>query len=274
MTILYKKLNDGNEIPMIGIGTWLQNEKDKCINAIRYALKIGYRHIDTADIYKNHEFIREAIKDFDRKKLFITTKLWRDFLDPKQVEKECDRALMELGTEYLDLYLVHWPDRTKPLDEISNEMFRLQKKGKIKSVGVSNYTIHHLEDLLKEGIKVAVNQVEFHPYLNQKELLSFCTRNSIAITAYSPLGRRKILNDPDIKPIAKKHSKTIAQITLRWLIQKDIIVIPKATSEKNIKENFEIFDFQLDDDDMKKIDEICLHRPKRIIDTDFSDFEY
>lgn len=274
MTKLFKELNDGNEIPMIGIGTWLQTDKDKCINAIRYALKIGYRHIDTADIYKNHQFIGEAIKGFDRKKLFITSKLWIDFLDPKLVESECDRALMELGIDYLDLYLIHWPDRTKPLDEIIEKMYLLKEKGKIKSVGVSNFTIHHLQDLLDEGIKVAVNQVEFHPFLNQTELLSFCNRNAIAITAYSPLARRKILNDPDLKYIAKKHSKTIAQVSLRWLIQKDIVVIPKATSEKNIKENFEIFNFKLDEEDMKKIDEIGLHRPKRLVDTEFSDFDY
>jgi 2,5-diketo-D-gluconate reductase B len=272
--MLYKKLYDGNEIPMIGIGTWLQTDKEKCINAIKYSLKIGYRHIDTADIYGNHQYIKEAIEGFDREELFITTKLWKDFLDPKLVESQCDKALMQLGLDYLDLYLIHWPDRQASLDEVYSEMLKLKDKGKVKSVGVSNYTINHLQDLLNQNKKIAVNQIEFHPYLNQDAMLSFCNKHAIAITAYSPLARRKILNDPDIKQIAKKHSKSTAQISLRWLVQKDIIVIPKATSEKNIKENFEIFNFQLDEDDMKKIDQIGKTRPKRIIDPDFSDFEY
>nr|NGX35922.1 putative oxidoreductase [Candidatus Anoxychlamydiales bacterium] len=144
MQYLSKKLNDGNEIPMLGIGTWQQTDKDQCIKAIRYALKIGYTHIDTADIYGNHELIKEAIQGFPREKIFITTKLWRDFLDPKLVESECDKALMQLDLDYLDLFLVHWPDRTKPLAEISYEMSRLKDKGKVKSIGVSNYTINHL----------------------------------------------------------------------------------------------------------------------------------
>jgi len=274
MSMLFKKLNDKKEIPMIGIGTWLQTEKEKCINAIRYALKIGYRHIDTADSYGNHDYIKEAIQGFIREKLFITTKLWRDFLDPKLVESECDKALIQLGLDYLDLYLVHWPDRTKPLVDISYQMMKLKEKGKVKSIGVSNYTTNHLQDLIDADIKIAVNQVEFHPYLNQEELLAFCNRHMIAVTAYSPLARKKVLNDPDIKQLAKKYSKTTSQITLRWLIQKDIIVIPKATSEKNIKENFEIFDFQINEEDMKKMDEIGKIRPQRIINPDFGDFEY
>jgi diketogulonate reductase-like aldo/keto reductase len=274
MTMLFKKLNDGYEIPMIGIGTWQQIEKEKCINAIKYALKIGYRHIDTADGYMNHEYIKEAIKGFIREKLYITTKILRDFLDPKIIESQCDRFLMELGIDYLDLLLVHWPDRTKPLADISYEMLKLKKKGKVKSVGVSNYTSHHLQDLIDNNIKIAVNQIEFHPYLNQKDLLNFCNRHSIAITAYSPLARRKILCDPEIKQIAKKHSKTNSQITLRWLIQKDLIVIPKATSENHIKENFEIFDFKLDEEDMEKMENIGKIRHKRLIQPEFSDFEY
>lgn len=124
--MLFKKLSDGNELPMIGIGTWQQTDKEKCVNAIRHALKTGYCHIDTADIYGNHEFIKEGIKGFSREKIFITTKLWRDFLDPKLVESECDRALMELGVDYLDLYLIHWPDRSKPLNEILKEMLKLK----------------------------------------------------------------------------------------------------------------------------------------------------
>lgn len=272
--MLFKKLSDGNELPMIGIGTWQQTDKEKCVNAIRHALKTGYCHIDTADIYGNHEFIKEGIKGFSREKIFITTKLWKDFLDPKLVESECDRALMELGADYLDLYLIHWPDRSKPLNEILKEMLKLKDKGKIKSIGVSNCTINHLKDFLNHNIKIVVNQIEFHPYLNQQDMLSFCNRHGIALTAYCPLARRKALNDPYIKIIARKHCKTPAQIILRWLVQKDIIVIPKATSEKNIKENFSIFKFKLDEEDMTKIDNIGKARRVRLINPDISDFEY
>jgi len=270
----FKKLRDGHEIPMIGIGTWLQTDEEKCISALKYALKIGYSHIDTADIYENHDYVKEAIKGKVREKLYITTKLWRDFLDPKLVESECDKLLLELGLNYLDLFLVHWPDRTKPLADISYQMSKLKEKGKIKSHGVSNYTIHHLQDLIDQGIKVAVNQVEYHPFLNQSSLLEFCNRHSIALTAYSPIARGEVFNDFDIQQIAKKHTKTAGQISLRWLIQKDIIVIPKATSEKHIKENFEILDFELSDEDMHKIDEIGKIRSKRLINPEFSDFEY
>lgn len=272
--VLLKKLRDGHEIPMIGLGTWQQIEESTCIKAIKYALEIGYRHIDTADIYGNHELIKEAIKDFVREKLYITTKLWRDFLDPKKVESECDKALMQLGLDYLDLYLVHWPDRTKPLADISYEMSRLKEKGKVKSIGVSNYTISHLQDLIDQKIEVAVNQVEYHPFLNQEELLKFCTRNSIAITAYCPLARKKIFDDFDIELIAKKYSKKPNQIILRWLIQKDIIAIPKATSENHIKQNIDIFDFELSGIDMEILNNISKTRKKRIINPDFSDFEY
>lgn len=271
---LSKKLNDGNEIPMLGLGTWQQTDKKYCIEAIRFALKAGYKHIDTADIYGNHEFIEEALKGFSREKIFITTKLWRDFLDPKLVESECDKALMQLGLDYLDLFLVHWPDRQKPLAEISYEMSKLKEKGKVKSIGVSNYTINHLQELINQGIKIAVNQVEYHPFLNQQELLDFCTRHTIAITAYSPIARRKVFHDPDIIEIAKKLSKTAGQITLRWLIQKDIIAIPKATTEEHIKENLAIYDFSLSETDMQKIDHIGKLKRERLINPDFSDFEY
>jgi len=274
MTYLVKKLNDGNDIPVIGMGTWQQTNKADCIEAIKYALQLGYRHIDTADIYENHLFIKEAIKGFSREKLFITTKLWRDFMQPNLVENRCDRALMELDLDYLDLYLLHWPDRTKPLAEITYQMQKLKEKGKIKSHGVSNYTIHHLQDLIDQDLKVAVNQVEFHPFLNQESLLDFCNRHSIAITAYCPLARKKVLYDPDIKEIAKKHSKSCSQVSLRWLIQKDMVVIPKSTSHEHIEEDFDVFDFQLDDDDMQKLNMIGKKRSKRLIDPEFGDFDY
>jgi methylglyoxal/glyoxal reductase len=272
--MLYKKLNDKHEIPMIGIGTWQQTNIEKGVKAIRFALKIGYRHLDTADIYGNHDIVKEAIKNFSREKLYITTKLWKDFLHPKHVEKECDKALMQLGLDYLDLYLIHWPDRAKPYLDITYEMNRLIEKGKIKSQGVSNYTIHHLQDLLNQGLKTQVNQVEFHPLLNQKDLLEFCNRNEIALIAYSPIARGEVFNEPVLIELGQKYKKSASQISLRWLVQKDIVSIPKATSEKHIKENFDIFDFEISKEDILKIDKISTFKRKRLINPDFADFEY
>ena len=272
--MLLKKFDDGNEIPMIGLGTWQQTDEITCTKAIKEAYEIGYRHIDTADIYENHEFVGKAIKTLPREKLFITTKLWRDFMDPKLVESEVDKCLMQLDLDYLDLYLIHWPDRTKPMADILYEMIKQKEKGKIKSVGVSNFTVNHLQDLLDQKLKFEVNQVEYHPFLNQEGLLHFCNRHAIALTAYSPIARGEVNDDPDLKSLAIKHKKTPSQIALNWLIQKDIIVIPKSSSKKHLKENFEIFNFHLEPDEIKLIDKISQIRRKRIINPDFADFEY
>ncbi len=273
MSVLIKRLEDSNEIPMIGLGTW-QSTGPTCIKAVKTALEIGYRHIDTADIYDNHEYVQKGIEGFKRRELFITTKLWRDFLDPKKVEEQCDKCLMELDLEYLDLFLIHWPDSSKPLVDIVYEMQKLEKKGKVKSIGVSNFTISHLESLVKHNIKVAVNQVEFHPFLYQKELLDYCNRHGIAITAYSPLARGKVFKDPTLIEIGKKYNKTAGQVSLRWLIQKDIIVVPKGSSKEHIKQNFEIFDFELNEKDIKTIDEIHFTKHFRIIAPEFQEFDY
>lgn len=270
----YKTLLSNTKIPMLGLGTWQQDNKENCIQRVKDALEIGYTHIDTADIYQNHLFIAKAIKDKKRKDLFITTKLWIDFLDPKKVEEEIDKCLMQLDIDYIDQYLIHWPDRTKPINDVFYEMTKAKEKGKIKSAGVSNYTINHLQDLLDQKLTPDVNQVEFHPFLYQKELLEFCNHNLIAITAYCPIARGEVLKNPDILSIAKKYKKTPSQISLNWLLSKDLIVIPKASSVDHLKENFDVFDFKLKDEDKKIIDEISYKRGKRIIKPEFADFEY
>ncbi|OGN61104.1 MAG: hypothetical protein A3F40_05160 [Chlamydiae bacterium RIFCSPHIGHO2_12_FULL_27_8] len=268
-----KKLEDGNYVPMIGLGTW-QLTDEKCINSVKEAIKIGYTLIDTAEIYGNLDEIAKAIKGVKREKLFITSKIYKDHLNPKIVESRVDENLNRLKTDYLDLYLIHWPDRTKPMNDVLYEMLKQKEKGKIKSIGVSNFTINHINDILKQGLKIEVNQVEYHPFLNQAELLNFCRKNFISIEAYCPLARGNILHDPIIKSFSIKYNKTSAQISLKWLIQKDIIAIPSASSKEHLKENFDIFDFEISLEDCKKIDEISFLRPKRIITGDFADFEY
>ncbi len=269
MTVATMKLNDGNSIPVIGLGTWQMSE-EVCKKAIPIALKLGYRAIDTAYAYYNEKFIGEAIRGFSRNELFITSKLWREFHDPKKVEKLCDISLKDLQTDYLDLYLIHWPE-IKNMVDILGEMLRLKEKGKIKSVGISNATIAHLREIIKQGIQIAVNQVEFHPFLNQSKLLEFCTDHQLAVTAYSPIVQGAVANELTLIEIGKKHKKTPAQVSLRWLIQKGLIVIPKASSEAHLKENIEVFDFDLTREEMQQIEKISTTH--RVVFPEFHEFD-
>lgn len=246
-----KKLKDGTEIPLIGLGTWEQIER--CVEVVKLALELGYRHIDTAQVYGNHLQIKEGIKGFPREELFMASKLQWDFLEPELVEPNCDKTLRELGCEYLDLFMIHWPNKEKPLSKVVEKLLELKEKGKILNVGVCNFTEHHLQDLLDDGLHVCLNQVEYHPYLDQKSLLKFCTKNEMAIEAYSPLAHGEILKDSNIEKIGQKYNKSVSQISIKWLLQKGMIVLPKGSSEKHLRENLEVFDFELSEEEMKQI---------------------
>lgn len=270
------KLNNEIEIPQIGFGTW-QLTGQECIDSVKKALEIGYRHIDTAEIYRNEEEVGQAIKDSNipREEIFITTKVWQDQLNYDRVLKACEISLKKLQTDYIDLYLIHWPDKYLNMQEILKAFKLLYDKGKIKSFGVSNFTINHIKDTLKItnelNLPVTINQVEFHPLFYQKELLEFCNENNIKITAYSPLARGKVMEDPSLKNIAENHNKNPAQVGLKWMIQKNIIVIPKAAKENHIKDNFKL-DFNLSEEEMKIIDSIKTH--ERLINPGFAEFDY
>lgn len=270
MTIPTKELVCGNKIPVFGLGTWQMDEKT-CLNAIPIALKLGYRAIDTAFAYYNEMFIAKALQGFPRKDLFLTSKLWRDFHDPKKVEIGCDKSLQDLKTDYLDLYLIHWPERINMID-ILGQMLRLKEKGKVKSIGVCNATAAHINEIVRQGIQISVNQVEYHPFLNQKELLKVCTEHKIALTAYSPIIHGAAAQEQILIDIGRAHQKTASQVTLRWLIQKGLIVIPKASSEAHLKENIEIFDFELSAEEIEKIENI--KTTKRTIVPDFNEFDF
>lgn len=263
-----KPLSQSIDIPPIGLGT-LRLCDEACISIIRQALEVGYRHIDTAPVYHNHQTIAEAIRGFDREKLFITTKYLPEQGD---VEVACDLALRELGLEYVDLYLIHWPDRSLPMEKTLQAMERLREKGKIRQLGVSNFTVHHLQDVLEKGVEIPYNQVEFHPYLYQKELWEFCQQHQIQLISYRPLGKGELVNDPVIQQIAKHYQKTAAQVVLRWVLQKNIPVLVKTASMDHLKENFAIFDFSLTPEDMHKLD--ALNRNKRFCVTRWADFDY
>lgn len=249
-----RKLRSNYSIPVLGLGTWQVVGKE-CEVTVKKALEIGYRHIDTAEFYENQKEIGRAIRGFDRSKLFITSKVWLTNLRFESVLKSCELTLKELNSPYLDLYLIHQPNPEIPLEETLRAMKILHDEGKVRSIGVSNFDIPLLEKALEiEEIPICVNQVEFHPHFYQKELLEFCKKHDVALVAYSPLARGKIIKDKTISELADKYGKTQSQISLRWILQKDVIAIPKARSEEHLKENFDMFDWKLSKGDVKKID--------------------
>ena len=265
------------KLPEIGLGTW-ELRGDECTKAVQLGLELGYRHIDTAHLYENHRAIQKAIAGFDREKIYITSKLAiEEQIDPDNIEnsvqKACEQALRELGIDFLDLYLIHSPNREYPLSKIFMAMERLVDLGKIRKAGVSNYNMHHLEDLRKQDCIPFANQVEFHPYLNQKELLDYCHSHQIKLIAYRPFGKGKMLaEEPLFDLIGAKYRKSGAQVILRWFIQKKIPVIPKASSSQHLKQNLEVFDFALTQEEMAQLD--ALDQQKRYCRADNPEFTY
>lgn len=251
-------LNNGINIPQIGLGTWLNDNEEDCINSIKYALGCGYRHIDTAQIYSNEIFVGKAIKEsgVNRKDVFITTKVWNENLWWDGFDKSFDESLNNLQTDYVDLLLIHFP----VTEERRPAWFKMEEKytqGKAKAIGVSNYTVRHLEELLAEcKVKPAVNQVELHVFLQQPDLVKYCQKNNIILEAYSPLAHGYKIDDPVLTKISNQHKKTNAQIMLRWCLDMGFVVLPKSTNPKRIKENLEILDFSLTPTNMEEIEKL------------------
>jgi diketogulonate reductase-like aldo/keto reductase len=248
-------LSNGSKIPQVGLGTWQMREQTECQQAVTWALEAGYRHIDTAQVYKNEEFVGAAVakSGLKRSELFITTKIWNENQWWDDVEPSLDESLAKLQTEYVDLLLLHWPI-TETRGPAWRKLEEMLQKGKTKAIGVSNYTIRHLKELLAQTkIKPVVNQVELHVFLQQPELVEFCKQQNIIIEAYSPLAHGTRLDDPVLAAIAKKHTKTTSQIMLRWCVQSGFVVIPKSTHQERLAQNIDIFNFELDAGDMAKI---------------------
>lgn len=253
-------LHNSVQMPRLGLGVFKVEEGSELVDAIKFAIKQGYRSIDTAAAYNNETSvssgIREALSEngLSREDLFVTSKVWNADLGYESTLAAYETSLNKLGLEYLDLYLIHWPVAGK-YKEAWRALEKLYKDGRVKSIGVSNFQVHHLEDLLQDAeIKPMVNQVEFHPYLTQKELLSFTKKHSIQLEAWSPLMQGQLLDNPVLNEIADNHGKSIAQVILRWDLQHGVITIPKSTKEHRITENASIFDFELTDDEMDRID--------------------
>ncbi|MED4400391.1 aldo/keto reductase [Metabacillus fastidiosus] len=251
-------LHNGVKMPWFGLGVYKVEDGQEVINSIKSAIKAGYRSIDTAAIYKNEEGVGQAVKEagIPREQLFITSKVWNSDQGYESTIAAFHESLKKLDLDYLDLYLIHWPVK-ETYKETWKAMETLYKEGKVKAIGVSNFHIHHLEDLMEEAeIIPMVNQVEYHPRLTQKELLSFCQNNNIQLEAWSPLARGRFFDDPILIELSQKYEKTAAQIILRWDLQTGVVTIPKSVHEHRIIENANIFDFELSNEDIAKIDSL------------------
>ena len=255
---LYMKMNDGYKIPVVGLGTWKSEPGEATYKAVLDSINAGYRHIDTARAYDNEADVGRAVQDADisRKDLFITTKLWNRHQGYDEAIEACEKSLARLGCDYIDLYLIHWPLKDKR-NESWRALIELQKKGLCRSIGVSNFTIDNLKELEdKFEVIPAANQVEFHPYHYQKDLLEYCNSKNIIIEAYSPLVHAKRMDEERLVAISEEIGKTPAQILIRWAMQRGMVVLPKSVNEGRIVENFSVFDFEISDSLMKRLDNL------------------
>ncbi|KKD24208.1 glyoxal reductase [Staphylococcus cohnii subsp. cohnii] len=261
---------NGNEMPIIGLGTFRVENNDQCKDAVKHAIENGYRHIDTAMIYDNEEMVGQGIAEglastgLDRSDLFVTSKLWLDDYGRSNVAEAYETSLSKLGLDYLDLYLMHWPglDEALMIDTWQG-MEDLYKNDKVKNIGVSNFNAEHLEALLAQvSIKPVINQVEFHPYLTQSELRRYLEVQNIHVESWSPLMNAQILEDDIVKSVASEINKTPAQVIIRWNIEHGVVVIPKSVTPSRIEENLNVFDFELTKEHIERLD--SLNEDKRI----------
>ncbi|MFB6214178.1 MAG: aldo/keto reductase [Candidatus Nanohaloarchaea archaeon] len=258
------------QVPALGFGTW-QLEGKECYRGVMDALEIGYRHIDTAQAYGNEEEVGRAIEESDvsRENIWLTTKIWRDNLDRENLRRSVEESLEKLRTNYVDLLLIHWPFPEIDLEEVIEEMEELVEEGKALHIGVSNFTPEQVEEAQQlSSVPLFTDQVEYHPFLDQGEVLEACREHRMMLTAYSPLARGDVVEDETLEEIGEKYGKTSAQVALRWLVQQEgVAAIPKASSGEHRRQNFDIFDFELDEAEMERIN--GLSRNDRKVDPSF-----
>lgn len=253
---LFITLNDGARIPQVGLGVW-QTPNDEAAPAVKAALDAGYRHVDTAAVYENEEGVGEGIRQsgLARSDIFLTTKLWNNDQGYEQTLKAFEASLKRLGTDYVDLYLIHWPSAHRGLFvDTWKALVKLKEEGRAKSIGVSNFYPEHIEKIVAEtGVTPVINQIELHPDFQQRETRAFHEKHKIATQSWSPLGQGKLLGHPVIAEIAQKLGRTPAQVIIRWHIDNGLVVIPKSVTPSRIVENFKVFDFQLSPEDLQKL---------------------
>lgn len=243
-------------VPALGFGTWKLSGQT-CVDSIRYALDIGYRHIDTAQIYENETEVGTALKDsgIPRSDIFLTTKVWMSNVSEDAMHKSVEESLRKLKTDYVDMLLIHWPVDKVPFSTQLKALTAIQKAGQAKLIGVSNFTVAQMREVVENlGVPITNNQVEYHPYLSQKPVLDYIRNHNMFLTAYSPLARGKVNESSALKEIGLKYNKTPGQVTLRWLIQQgSVAAIPKAASRDHIQSNFNIFDFALNREEIQEV---------------------
>lgn len=248
-------LSNGIEMPALGFGTYKTGSEEETIEAVSTALQVGYRHIDTASFYENEVGVGKGIiqSGVPREEIFLTTKLWQHEQGFENALKAFEDSCSRLQVDYLDLYLIHWP--TKLNYETWRALEKLYKEGKVKAIGVCNFKKEHLKELIEKAeIKPMVNQIQLHPELTEEDLTAYCKKETIQIVSWGPLERGKIYKITLLQQLAEKYNRSISQITLRWHFQKGYVAIPKSNKKERMKENFQIFDFELTKEDMKSID--------------------
>ena len=255
-------LLNGYAIPCVGFGTWQTPDGDTAIQAVKAAIDAGYRHIDAAAVYGNEISVGQGIEAFGiaREELFITSKVWNTERGYEKTLAAFEKTLTDLGLDYLDLYLIHWPasaTRFSDWEQINMETWRamteLYKAGRVRTIGVSNFMPHHLKALLGTEVAPMVNQIEFHPGQMQEETISFCRQKNILVEAWSPLGTGRMLGDETLQAIAAKYNKSVAQLCIRWCLQNNVLPLPKSITPNRIIENSQVFDFVISDEDMTAI---------------------
>lgn len=257
-------------IPSPGLGTWQNTDPEECVKSVKTALDIGYRHVDTAQVYGNEKEVGKGIKesDVDRKDVFLATKVWIDQLSGEDVVSSTEESLDKLGVDKVDLLYVHWPGGDYEPVETMNAFNQLVDEDKVSYIGVSNFSPEMVDEAQKHSeADILANQVEMHPFLQQEELVEYCQENEVYLVAYSPLARGKVMDSTVLQEIADKHGVTPAQVSIAWLNSIDYVVpIPKSSSEDHIRENFEAVDLELDEEDIEKIENI--DREERCVDPD------
>ncbi|WP_018755846.1 aldo/keto reductase [Paenibacillus terrigena] len=268
------KLNNGVEMPWLGLGVWKAADGQEVSNAVKSAIECGYRSIDTAAVYQNESGVGQGIKDsgIAREELFVTTKVWNSDQGYESTLHAFEESRKKLGLDYLDLYLIHWPVKEKKYIDTWRALEKLYNDGLVRAIGVSNFHIHHLKDIFEvSGIVPVVNQVEYHPLLAQRELHAFCNSHNVVLEAWSPLMQGKLLDDPTLTEIAAKYGKSVSQVILRWDLQNGVITIPKSVNPERIAQNGDIFDFELSAEDMERIQ--AMNKEQRVgPDPDHIDF--
>jgi len=250
-----RTLPSGDDLPQLGFGTW-QLDGDTVRDGVHTAMDAGYTHVDTAEGYHNEGEIGDALEEYDRENVFLTSKVLPKHLNYDSLIEACEDSLDRLGTDYLDLYLIHWPNPAVSLRESLDAMAALHGRGLVRNVGVSNFSAYQLSCAQHiADVPIAVNQIEFHPWFQRPDLVEYCRETDVVVEAAAPLARTEIFEDEVVQSLAEQYDRSIPQIVLKWAIERDIVVLPKSSSAAHIRDNADLFDWSMTDDDLEALDD-------------------